>query len=166
MATDSDANEIEYRLAGFDDETDILDVLEEVAPEIPVQLDGIDEQGKIKTVIRQRRLSRKSWVAVDADKGIVGFVLARPDVYANKAAIYIDYVGVTAASRRRGIFSALMEKLKASGVVVHAKVLSGNLSSMVDVFVKDGFMKIEPAPDAKETKVIWSPPVKTATAST
>jgi ribosomal protein S18 acetylase RimI-like enzyme len=166
MTLASTANEIEYRLATSKDDDDVLTILEEVAPEIPVDLEGPVEQGKIKAVIRERHQSKKSWVAVDQDQGIVGFVLARPDVYEGKSAIYIDYVGVSASFRRRGIFSALMGKLKANGVKVHAKVLYGNLSSMVDVFVADGFAKIEPLPDAKETKVVWSPPNKVAQVGT
>jgi len=157
MPQDSNANEIEYRLAVFDDETHILDVLEEVAPEIPVQLDDPESQDRIKAVIRERHQSGKSWVAVDADHGVVGFVLARSYV---ERTIYIDYVGVRTDSRRRGIFSAFMEKLKANGVPLHASVLHGNLSSMVDILVNNGFTKIEPELDAKETKLVWSPAVK------
>ena len=39
-------DKIVYRLADFEDETDILAVLEEVAPEIPVELDGPERQEK------------------------------------------------------------------------------------------------------------------------
>jgi hypothetical protein len=149
----SNENGIDYRLAGSDDETDILAVLEEVAPEIPVQLDGPERQAKIKTLIRERHRSGKSWVAVDADHGVVGFVIARPDVYENRAAIYIDYVGVSKDSRRRKIFSTLMEKLKANGAPLIANVLHDNRSFMVDKFIKIGFTKIDSAFDAKETLV-------------
>jgi hypothetical protein len=127
MTQASNTNEIEYRLAILDDETNILDVLEEVAQEIPVKLDDPESQDKIKRVIRERHQSGKSWVAVDVDHGVVGFVLARPYI---ESTIYIDYVGVRTDSRRRGIFSTFMEKLKANGVPLRASVLNGNLSSM------------------------------------
>jgi hypothetical protein len=42
------ANTVNYRLANRDDETDILAVLEEVAPEIPVPLDTPENQDIIK----------------------------------------------------------------------------------------------------------------------
>jgi hypothetical protein len=94
MTQESNANNIDYRRAVLDDEPDILAILEEVAPEIPVPLDGPEGQTKIQIIIRERCQSGKSWVAVDADHKVVGFVLARPDAYEGKAAIYIDYVGV------------------------------------------------------------------------
>src|ERR1700693_2724252 len=127
MTQASNGNKIDYRLAGFDDETDILDVLEEVAPEIPVRLDGSERQSKINTIITQCHRSGKSWVAVDANDRVVGFVLARPDAYDGQTAISVSYVGVRTDSRRRKIFSTLMEKLKANGVPLTASVLHDNL---------------------------------------
>jgi hypothetical protein len=159
MTQASTGDKIDYRLATIDDETDILEVFEEVAPEIPVLLDGPDSQDKIKTIITQCRMSGKSWVAVDANKRVAGFVLARPDSYEGKAAIYLSYIGVRADLRRRGIFSALMEKLKTNGVPLTVTVLHGNVSSMVDNLVNIGFTKIQAASDAKETKLVWSPAV-------
>jgi hypothetical protein len=49
MAQTSDT--IDYRVATQDDETEILAVLEEVAPEIPVLLDTQDNKDKICTII-------------------------------------------------------------------------------------------------------------------
>jgi hypothetical protein len=40
-----------FRIATEDDHTDILAVLEEVAPEVPVRLDGAERQEKIKAII-------------------------------------------------------------------------------------------------------------------
>src|ERR1700722_9546520 len=117
---------ISYRVAKHDDETDILEVLEEVAPEIPVRLDGPERQAKIKTEIVQCRRSGKTWVAVDAGGRLVGFVLARPDAHEGKAAIYMPYIGVRKGSRRRGIFSTFMDKFKANGVALTASVLHDN----------------------------------------
>jgi predicted nucleotidyltransferase len=125
MTQVSNRNGIDYRLAGRDDETDILAVLEEVASEIPVRLDGAERQDKIRTEITQCHETRKSWVAVDKKDGkVVGFVLARPDAREGKAAIYMPYAGVSADSRQRGIFSTLVEKLKANGVPLIANVFS------------------------------------------
>jgi len=75
MAQTSDT--VDYRVATLDDETDILAVLEEVAPEIPVLLDTQDRKGKICTIIVQCRMSGKSWIAVSDDGKIVGFALAQ-----------------------------------------------------------------------------------------
>jgi len=152
------ANEFEYRLANGDDETDILAVLEEVAPEIPVRLDGPERQAKIRTEITQCHQTRKSWVAVDTEGKVVGFVLARPDAHESKAAIYLPYVGVSTGSRRSRIFSTLIEKLKANGVPLIANVLNDNRSGMADILVKNEFTKIDW--NAKQKKFLWSPAVK------
>jgi predicted nucleotidyltransferase len=149
------SNEIVYRVANGDDETDILAVLEEVATEIPVRLDGAERQEKIRTEIRQCHQTKKSWVAVDADDKVVGFVLARPDAHESKAAIYMPYVGVSTGSRRSGIFSTLVEKLKANGVPLIANVLHDNSSGMANILVKNGFTKIDW--NAKQKKFLWSP---------
>jgi hypothetical protein len=149
------SNEIGYRLARRDDETDILAVLTEVAPEVPVRLDGTERQDRIRTIIVERRMSGKSWVAVDAHGKVVGFVLARPDVIDNQAAIFVDYVGVSAGSRRRGLFSTMMEKLKAGDVPIAADVLHENRGGMANHLVKIGFAAIES--DGKKTRFLWSP---------
>jgi hypothetical protein len=148
----------EYRIAGGDDETDILAVLKEVAAEIPVKLDGTERQEKIRMEIKQCQQSTKSWVAVDADGKVIGFALARPDVHDDKAAIYLPYVGVSAASRRSRIFSTLVEKLKANGVPLIANVLHDNHSGMADILAKNGFTNIDS--NAKQNKFLWSPAVK------
>jgi ribosomal protein S18 acetylase RimI-like enzyme len=147
-----------YRLAGREDETDILAVLEEVASEIPVPLDGEERQRKIQTEIIQCHQTGKSWAAVDTHGRVVGFVLARPHGHEGKAAIYMPYAGVSADSRRRGIFSSLVEKLKANGVPLIAKVLHDNRSNMEEILVKNGFVKIDS--DAKQKKFLWSPAAK------
>jgi hypothetical protein len=146
---------VSYRVATRDDETDVLAVLEDVAPEIPVRLDGPERQERIQTIIQQCHRSGKSWVAVDANGKVIGFLLARPDAREGRAAISVQYVGVTVGSRRRGVFSTLIEKLKANGVPLIATVLHNNQSSMADRLVKNGFAKTES--NAKQTQFLWSP---------
>jgi hypothetical protein len=73
------ARTVEYRLANNDDATDILAVLQEVAPEIPLSLDTPEGQEAIQAIIVECCDGGKSWVAADADGAVVGFVLARPD---------------------------------------------------------------------------------------
>jgi hypothetical protein len=67
------------RAATIDDGADILALMQEVAPEIPVNLDGNEEQKKIEIVILERCASGRSLVAVDSNGAVVGFVVARPD---------------------------------------------------------------------------------------
>jgi hypothetical protein len=149
------SNPINYRIASYDDETNILDVLTEVAPEIPVSFDASDSQDPIRTVIIQCRQSGNSWVAVDAAGTVVGVALAKPDLHEQQPAISLRYIGVSKNSRGRGIFYTFMEKLKANGVPLTASVLHGNQSGMVDHLVKIGFAK--KGSDDKETKLRWDP---------
>lgn len=149
------SNSPTYRVAVQNDETDILAVLEEVAPEIPVRLDGAERQGKIQTLIIQCRTSGKSLVAVDASGNVIGFAIARPDAYNGKAAVSLQYIGVSVHSRRQGIFSTMIEKLKANGVPLLATVLHDNKSDMANRLTKIGFAKIDC--NAKQTNFVWSP---------
>lgn len=135
-----------------------MDVLEEVAQEIPVRLDGPERQEKIKTIIIECHKSGKSWIVVENNR-VIGFVLARPDAYKGQAAIALMYGGVRADLRRRGIFFTLMEKLKSNDVPLIANVLRGNLSSMVDSLGKVGFTKLDLEFDALQTRMVWSPAV-------
>ena len=65
---------------------------------------------------------------------------------------------MSADSHRRGIFSTLVEKLKANGVPLIANVLHDNRSNMEEIFVKNGFVKIDS--NAKQKKFLWSPAAK------
>jgi hypothetical protein len=69
---------LEYRLAVSNDAEGIFVVLEEVAPEIPLQLTA-----KAREIIIRRAVqccsSGESFVAVDHGGRIVGFLLAEPD---------------------------------------------------------------------------------------
>ena len=66
-----------YRAATAEDATDILAILEEVAPEVPVLLDTPERKDAIKTVIIECYGSGKSWVAIDAAGAVVGVALAK-----------------------------------------------------------------------------------------
>ncbi len=148
-----------YRVANGDDETDILAVLEEVAPEIPVSLDTPAHQEAIKAIIVECCASGDSWVAVDADDTIVGFALAKPDVmerfHHGNNALSLRYIGVNKNSRQCGIFSALMKKLMGKGVPLTASVLHTNCSDMANRLMKFDFAKA--GSDAKEIKLRWAP---------
>src|SRR5258708_7728549 len=148
------SNTIEYRIASRNDETDMYGVIEEVAPEIPVLLDIEDRQDAMRGIIVECHKSRKSWVAVNANGGVVGCVLARPDFHED-GAISLRYIGVSKTSRRQGIFATFIEKLKTNGVALTASVLHNNSSAMGDRLLKVGFTKVES--DDKETKFRWDP---------
>jgi hypothetical protein len=66
-----------------------------------VLLDIPDRQDAMRGIIVECHKSGESWVAVDADGAVVGFVLAGPDFHDQKA-ISLRYIGVSGNSRRRG----------------------------------------------------------------
>jgi N-acetylglutamate synthase-like GNAT family acetyltransferase len=151
------------RSANDDDHTDILTVLEEVAPEIPTLIDTDDTKEKIKTIIAECCASAESMVAVDGDGKVVGFVLAKPDrlerfLHKNKA-ISLRYIGVSKDWRERGIFADLMAAYTAKKVPLTASVLAGNQSSMVRRLTDMGFAKVDKDKDSnsRETELRWQP---------
>jgi hypothetical protein len=148
---------IEYRVATQNDAAGIASVVEEVAPEIPVSLDTPLSQARMKTEVLQCCNSGYSWVATKADGAVVGFALARPDAYGQQRARSLRYIGVSATQRKRGICGALMEKLKAEGVVILASVLHGNKSDMKNILPKFGFT--EEGFDDKGTNLRWDPTI-------
>jgi N-acetylglutamate synthase-like GNAT family acetyltransferase len=145
------SDETVYRVATRDDETNILALFKEVAPEIPISLDDPEVEAKMITEIVQCR--GETWVAVDANGKVIGFALARPDLRAKDTATSLKYIGVGGNSRGLGISSNLVNKLKAKGVPLTANVLSGNQSAMPDRLVRFGFTKVES--DDKQTKFRW-----------
>ena len=155
--TPEKAGTFEYRVANRDDTIGILEVLQEVAPEIPLSLDTSEQQAMTAAIIAECCDSGESWVAVDADGTVVGFVLARPDRlerfhYENEA-LYLPYIGVTGTWRKYGIFGRLMEKLMAKGEPLTARVLHANHCGMADRLVEIGFTIVES--DAKEIRLKW-----------
>jgi len=160
--TETDVPKYAFREATSDDHTDIVAVLEEVASEIPVKLDSPAHQDAIRGIIVACCDSGKSLVAVDDHGTVVGFVLAKPDVFADdESTLSLRYVGVSKGARQRGILSALMHELMAKGVPLTATVLNDNQSAMAERLIKVGYEKVES--NDKEANYRWSPkqpPVK------
>jgi hypothetical protein len=77
-----------------------------------ILLDIPERQDAMRGIIVECHRSGESWVAVDADGAVVGFVLVGPDFHDQKA-ISLRYIGVSGNSRRRGNTCHPDEKLKA-----------------------------------------------------
>jgi predicted N-acetyltransferase YhbS len=135
---------ITLRVAGADDHTDILEVLEEVAPEVPVRLDTPDRIEAIKSIIVECCASGDSTVAVDETGRVVGFVLAKPDNMErfenDNHAISLRYIGVAKQFRGRGIFGSLMRRYIENEDVLTATVLDGNQGDMLRRLTDLGFV--------------------------
>jgi ribosomal protein S18 acetylase RimI-like enzyme len=154
--TETEVPKYAFRKANGDDHTDILAVLEEVASEVPVKLDSSAHQDAIKGIIVACCGSGESLVAVDDSGTVVGFVLVKPDIFADdESTLSLRYAGVSKGARRRGILSALMQELMAKGVPLTATVLNNNQSAMADRLIKAGYQKV--GSNDKEANYRWSP---------
>lgn len=140
-------NGITYRQARLDEAADILAVLIEIAPEIPVQVEPLEREESLYALIRNCARSGESWAAVDEAGRIVGFVLAEPDQtrrhYAEHEILELRYGGVLKTHRRRGIFTALVTQLLNRMVPIMASVSPANQSGAAQLLEKLGFHNIE-----------------------
>jgi hypothetical protein len=159
MARVSKASEmLEYRLAVSSDAERIFVVLEEVAPEIPLQLTP-----KAREIIIGRAVqccsSKESCVAVDHAGRIVAFLLAEPDkmerFHHDNQALHLPYGGVTKSLRKQGAFHKLIEKVMSRQVPLTATVKCANQCGMAARLMKIGFTKINS--NAQEDQFRWQP---------
>jgi hypothetical protein len=149
---------LEYRLAVSSDVEWIFGVLEEVAPEIPLQLTA-----KAREIIISRAVQccnfKESCVAVDHASRIVGFLLAEPDkmerFYHDNQALHLPYGGVTKSLRKRGAFQKLIEMVMSRQVPLTATVKRANQCGMAVRLMKIGFTKI--SSNAQEDQFRWQP---------
>jgi GNAT superfamily N-acetyltransferase len=134
---------ITYRPAALDEAAEILRVLVEVAPEIPVQIEPLEREEALYALIRNCARSGESWVATDEAGRIIGFLLAEPDQvrrhYAEHEILELRYGGVVKSQRRQGIFTELIEKVLARMVPVTATVSPANQFGAARLLEKLGF---------------------------
>jgi ribosomal protein S18 acetylase RimI-like enzyme len=150
---------IAYRAARLDEAAEILAVLIEVAPEIPVQVEPLEREEALYALIRNCARSGESWVAVDETNRIVGFLLAEPDEvrrhYAEHEMLELRHGGVVKSHRHRGIFISLIEKMLARMVPVTATISPGNQSGAVRLLEKLGFHSV--SSPGGEQRLRWDP---------
>ena len=108
---------ITYRLARVEDAPDIHALLLRLAPEIPLLVDTLEREEALYALIRNCGRVGESWVALDEQERIVGFVLVDPEVlerhYAEHEILDLRHAGVTPEHRGRGIFRALIARVQA-----------------------------------------------------
>ena len=151
--------EIAYRPAVIDEAADILAVLIEVAPEIPVQVEPLEREEALYALIRNCARSGESWVAIDKVGRIVGFLLAEPDQvrrhYAEHEILELRHAGVARSHRRCGIFTSLVERVLARMVPVTATISPANRSGAADLLEKLGFHNL--SSPGGEQRFRWDP---------
>jgi ribosomal protein S18 acetylase RimI-like enzyme len=110
-------NAIAYRLARVEDAPEIHTLLLRLAPEIPLLVDTLEREEALYALIRNCGRVGESWVALDAQERIVGFVLVDPEVlerhYAEHEIFDLRYAGVAPEHRGRGILRALIARVQA-----------------------------------------------------
>ena len=150
---------IAYRQAELGEATDILAVLLEVAPEIPVSVDTLEQEEALYALIRNCARSGESWVAVDEAGRIVGFLLveiaqARRH-YAEHEVLELRYGGVAGTHRNRGIFTNLVTRVFDRMLPVTASVSPANRSGAADLLQKLAFRR-DSSPGG-EQHLRWDP---------
>jgi hypothetical protein len=149
---------VSYRQAELGEAVDILELLKEVAPEIPVAIDTRDREEAIYGLIRTCARSGESWVAVDGTSCIVGFVLVEPAQarrhYAENEILELKYAGVAAGYRRRGIFRDLVNKVFERMAPVTVAIPPSYRPDIGRCLEAVGFRKL---PAAGEQQYRWEP---------
>src|SRR6266851_8101495 len=117
---------IAYRQARIEDAADIHALLLRLAPEIPVLVDTLEREEALYALIRNCGRVGESWVALDQQERIIGFVLVDPEVlerhYAEHEILDLRYAGVAPEHRGRGIFRTLISQVQSRLVPVTAIV--------------------------------------------
>jgi ribosomal protein S18 acetylase RimI-like enzyme len=138
-----------YRLATIDDASAVFNLLEEVAPEIPIP-DFPKKKHLLDGRVKKGCTACDVWIALDRDDLIVGFLMAEPF----GDGLDLSYGGVKKCHRRNGILSDLVAKMKEREVPLRASVALAN-EKMPDYLQKHGFA-IECNLET-ETMFLWEP---------
>ena len=88
----------------------------EVAPDIPARVEKPEEQESLKNYISEWVDVGSSWVAIDSDALVIGFVLSKPDagirLKEKNNALNLPYIGVIKKWQKRGVLTSLLENLR------------------------------------------------------
>ena len=151
--------EIAYRHAELGEAADILAVLLEVAPEIPVSVDTLEQEEALYALIRNCARSGESSVAIDDAGRIVGFLLVELSQarrhYAEHEMLELRYGGVTGTHRHQGIFTNLVQRVLDRMLPVTTSVNPANRSGALRLLQKLGFHNLSSS--GSEQRLRWEP---------
>jgi len=151
--------DIAYRHAELGEAADILALLMEVAPEIPVSVDTLEQEEALYARIRNCARSGESWVAVDEASRIVGFLLVELNQarrhYAEHEVLDLRYGGVAGTHRNHGIFTNLVKRVLDRMLPVTASVSPANRSGATRLLEHLGFRR-QSSPGG-EQHLQWDP---------
>lgn len=136
---------IVFRQAALTDAPEIHALLLSLAREIPLQLDTLEREEALYTLIRTCARSGESWLAL-AGEPIVAVLLAERSQarrhYAEQELIEIRHVAVAPGYRGRGIFPELLQRVLAQLVPVAISVSLQNRFGMAGRLEKLGFTRV------------------------
>jgi GNAT superfamily N-acetyltransferase len=135
-----------YRQARVEDAPDIHALLLRLAPEIPLLVDTLEREEALYALIRNCGRVGESWVALDEEERIIGFVLIDPEVierhYAEHEIFDLRHAGIAPEHRGRGIFRALISRVQARLVPITIIVPPLNRFDTAARLEKFGFRQI------------------------
>lgn len=147
-----------YRQATLADAADILPLLLELAPQIPLLVDTLEREEALYALIRTCARSGESWVTCDAGGRIVGVVLAARAQsgrhYAEREVIDLHYAAVAAGLRDDAILERLIENVLGRMVPVAATVSPQNRTGLAARLEQFGFRPIA-ASGGGEARLWW-----------
>lgn len=149
------------RVAVADDAAGIFRVLAEVAPEIPVLIDTCERRNGVSRIIDNCVATGESWVAIDSNNRISGFLLVEPDqierFQRGNQALHLSYAGVTKSQRKQGVFVALVRLVMSRNVPLTATVKAANQSGMAAILKRSGFQEWGANSRLEEAYLRWQP---------
>jgi hypothetical protein len=158
--TANPTKDFECRVAAENDEAGIWEVLVEVAPDIPARVEESEDQENLKAFIGEWVAGGNSWVAVDSEDVVIGFVLSKPDnaikALEKKNALYLPYIGTSANWQGCGVMKSLLDSLKSQSRPLTVDVLHTNRSKMIEKLEKVDFVK--QSTDSTKVRLRWNPP--------
>lgn len=150
---------IAYRQATLADAGDILTLLIELAPEIPLLVDTLEREEALYALIRTWARSGESWVACDETGQIVGVALAERAEhrrhYAEHEIVELRYAAARAMAGGEGIVAGLIDQIVAGMVPVVATVGRQNATGLAAILAAKGFRPA--AESSSEGRYRWQP---------
>jgi GNAT superfamily N-acetyltransferase len=145
---------VSYRHATLDDAGGIHALLLAAAPEIPLLVDTLEREEALYAVVRDCARSGESWVACE-DGRIVGVAVVESNQrgrhYAEHEILDLRYAAVAPASRKNGVFTALVAKVQSRLVPVTAAVPAQNRGDAVRRLEHLGFRLVG------DSRLRWEP---------
>jgi hypothetical protein len=133
----------------------VFAILNEIAPEIPLRLDTIERQHKIKKLVEDCCQYEPCWVCLDEGGKVIGFLLTKrcsieiPRLEFN--GLELLYGGMKREHRRHGNFVRLLAQAKAQKSGLLAVVKHDNISNVAKLLEREDFERrkwLKPNEDA------------------